>query len=182
MGFSAIDARYALMECNWDPQRAIHHLLSSANSTAKQSFGTMMMAPPVEVMDPSSVTTTTTSTTKSKSNHTLMSTKNDQHPSVKSKKETKKKQITNTSTPTTNPSSFSKKKISHELQEKLKAQKSRLTMVILGHVDHGKSTLMGQVLVQTGVVDKRIVSKYEKQGKKYIYVSHYLLSSISFVG
>ena len=41
-------------------------------------------------------------------------------------------------------------------------QKSQLTMVILGHVDAGKSTLMGQVLVSTGQVTKREAAKQTK--------------------
>ena len=55
------------------------------------------------------------------------------------------------------------KKLSSEMKKRLKSQKSRLTMVILGHVDAGKSTLMGNVLVQTGMVQKRTVAKYQKQ-------------------
>ena len=47
-------------------------------------------------------------------------------------------------------------------------------MVILGHVDAGKSTLMGQVLVQCGKIEKRTVTKYAKQGMydtcMYVYV------------
>mmetsp|Transcript_23226 Transcript_23226/g.35165 ORF Transcript_23226/g.35165 Transcript_23226/m.35165 type:complete len:685 (+) Transcript_23226:101-2155(+) len=42
-------------------------------------------------------------------------------------------------------------------------QKERLSLVVLGHVDAGKSTLMGQVLVQLGNVAKRTVNKYQKQ-------------------
>ena len=57
-----------------------------------------------------------------------------------------------------------KKKLSQHLEEEIKGQKSRLSMVILGHVDAGKSTLMGQVCVQMGVVQKRVVDKYQKQG------------------
>jgi elongation factor 1 alpha-like protein len=36
-------------------------------------------------------------------------------------------------------------------------------MVVLGHVDAGKSTLMGQVLLQLGHVQKRTIAKYQKQ-------------------
>ena len=36
-------------------------------------------------------------------------------------------------------------------------------MVVLGHVDAGKSTLMGQVLLQLGHVQKRTITKYQKQ-------------------
>jgi elongation factor 1 alpha-like protein len=159
MGFNVQDARSALMEHQWDPQRAIHHLLSS-NKTG-------MMAPPImesssTINTASTINTTTIPPNQPKTNN-VTSTQKD-HPSIQSKKDTKKKQINTTVAPNASlSSSFPKKKMSLELQEKLKAQKSRLTMVILGHVDHGKSTLMGQVLVQTGVVDKRIVSKYEKQ-------------------
>ena len=41
----------------------------------------------------------------------------------------------------------------------LKSPKSQLSMVVLGHVDAGKSTLMGQVLVQVGKVSKREAQK-----------------------
>jgi elongation factor 1 alpha-like protein len=37
--------------------------------------------------------------------------------------------------------------------------KSQLSMVVLGHVDAGKSTLMGQLLVQVGQVSKRDANK-----------------------
>ena len=37
--------------------------------------------------------------------------------------------------------------------------KSQLSMVVIGHVDAGKSTLMGQVLVQVGQVTKRAATK-----------------------
>ncbi len=50
-----------------------------------------------------------------------------------------------------------------DLQSDLKSQKSRLAMVVLGHVDAGKSTLMGQVMVQLGYVARRAVQKYQKQ-------------------
>lgn len=49
------------------------------------------------------------------------------------------------------------------LQTMLQGQRSRLSMVILGHVDAGKSTLMGQVLLQLGHIEKRVVHKYQKQ-------------------
>jgi elongation factor 1 alpha-like protein len=44
----------------------------------------------------------------------------------------------------------------------VRKQKSQLTMVILGHVDAGKSTLMGQVLVSIGQVTKREAAKQTK--------------------
>jgi len=49
--------------------------------------------------------------------------------------------------------------ISRSVPDFVRKQKSQLTMVILGHVDAGKSTLMGQVLVSTGQVTKREATK-----------------------
>mmetsp|Transcript_27732 Transcript_27732/g.31695 ORF Transcript_27732/g.31695 Transcript_27732/m.31695 type:complete len:651 (-) Transcript_27732:152-2104(-) len=49
------------------------------------------------------------------------------------------------------------------LKEEILKQKTRLTLVVLGHVDAGKSTLMGQLLVQLGNVPKRTIIKYQKQ-------------------
>jgi len=43
-------------------------------------------------------------------------------------------------------------------------EKSKLSMVVLGHVDAGKSTLMGQVLLQLGFVEQRTINKYKKKG------------------
>ena len=40
-----------------------------------------------------------------------------------------------------------------------KEQQSQLSMVVLGHVDAGKSTLMGQLLVKVGQVSKRDATK-----------------------
>ncbi len=36
----------------------------------------------------------------------------------------------------------------------------------LGHVDAGKSTLMGHTLFQLGYVNKRLMHKYEQESKK----------------
>lgn len=41
----------------------------------------------------------------------------------------------------------------------LKDTKSQLSMVVLGHVDAGKSTMMGQVLVQAGYISQREAQK-----------------------
>jgi hypothetical protein len=45
------------------------------------------------------------------------------------------------------------------IPEFVQKQKSQLSMVILGHVDAGKSTLMGQILVQTNQISKRDAAK-----------------------
>lgn len=44
--------------------------------------------------------------------------------------------------------------------------KQHLHMVVIGHVDAGKSTLMGHLLFDTGNVPQRLMHKYEQESKK----------------
>jgi elongation factor 1-alpha len=54
-------------------------------------------------------------------------------------------------------------------------EKPHLNVVIIGHVDHGKSTLVGRLLVDTGNVPKNVIEKYkieaEKKGKSSFYLA-----------
>lgn len=45
------------------------------------------------------------------------------------------------------------------------SQKPHLNLVVCGHVDHGKSTLMGHLLYLVGAVDERTIKEYEEQAK-----------------
>jgi elongation factor 1-alpha len=45
-------------------------------------------------------------------------------------------------------------------------EKPHLNLVVVGHVDHGKSTLMGHLLYELGVVDQRTIDEYAKQSEK----------------
>jgi elongation factor 1-alpha len=47
-----------------------------------------------------------------------------------------------------------------------KAGKPHLNLVIMGHVDHGKSTTTGHLLYAAGAVDERTVKAYEEEAKK----------------
>jgi elongation factor 1-alpha len=47
-----------------------------------------------------------------------------------------------------------------------KAGKPHLNLVIMGHVDHGKSTTTGHLLYDAGAVDERTVKAYEEEAKK----------------
>lgn len=44
--------------------------------------------------------------------------------------------------------------------------KEQLHMVVIGHVDAGKSTLMGRMLLEMGQVSKKTMHKYEQESKK----------------
>lgn len=43
--------------------------------------------------------------------------------------------------------------------------KEHVNIIFIGHVDAGKSTLGGQVLIQTGMVDERTLEKYKMEAK-----------------
>lgn len=43
------------------------------------------------------------------------------------------------------------------------AVKPHMNIVFIGHVDHGKSTTVGRLLLETGVVPKHIVDEYKKE-------------------
>lgn len=53
-------------------------------------------------------------------------------------------------------------------------QRDRLNVVFIGHVDAGKSTMGGNILYLTGMVDKRTLEKYEREAKEAGRESWYL--------
>lgn len=65
-----------------------------------------------------------------------------------------------------------KKKINIEPTSKVK--KEHVNLVIIGHVDAGKSTIGGQIMALTGMVDKRTLEKYEREAKERSRESWYL--------
>ncbi|XP_030641832.1 HBS1-like protein [Chanos chanos] len=54
----------------------------------------------------------------------------------------------------------------HAELEKRQGGKPLLNLVVIGHVDAGKSTLMGHLLYLLGNVNKRTMHKYEQEAKK----------------
>ena len=46
-------------------------------------------------------------------------------------------------------------------------QKDHLNLVIIGHIDHGKSTMMGALLIETGAISDREARELEKLAKEY---------------
>ncbi|XP_065211051.1 eukaryotic peptide chain release factor GTP-binding subunit ERF3A isoform X2 [Planococcus citri] len=53
-------------------------------------------------------------------------------------------------------------------------KKEHVNLVIIGHVDAGKSTIGGQIMALTGMVDKRTLEKYEREAKERSRESWYL--------
>jgi elongation factor 1 alpha-like protein len=74
-------------------------------------------------------------------------------------------------TPSTIHRSASKAKIDKldvqkEYDNRKAAGKDYINMVVIGHVDAGKSTLMGHVLYQLGFVSKKAMHKFEQESRK----------------
>lgn len=46
-----------------------------------------------------------------------------------------------------------------------KEDKTHINVVVIGHVDSGKSTTTGHLIYQCGGIDKRTIEKFEKEGK-----------------
>ena len=46
------------------------------------------------------------------------------------------------------------------------AEKPHLNVVFVGHVDHGKSTLVGRLLYETGAIDEQVIKRLEEEAKK----------------
>ena len=46
------------------------------------------------------------------------------------------------------------------------SQKNLINLVVVGHVDSGKSTLMGHLLVELGQVSSKMMHKYEQESRK----------------
>ena len=59
-------------------------------------------------------------------------------------------------------------------EEVLKDKKEHVNVVFIGHVDAGKSTIGGQIMALTGMVDKRTLEKYEREAREKSRESGYL--------
>ncbi|MDY6865658.1 MAG: translation elongation factor EF-1 subunit alpha [Halobacteriota archaeon] len=45
------------------------------------------------------------------------------------------------------------------------ADKPHMNLAMIGHVDHGKSTLVGRLLFEAGVIDPHVIDEYRKQAE-----------------
>jgi elongation factor 1-alpha len=46
------------------------------------------------------------------------------------------------------------------------AEKPHMNLAVIGHIDHGKSTLVGRLMYDTGAVEAHIIEKYKKEAKE----------------
>lgn len=46
--------------------------------------------------------------------------------------------------------------------------KTHINIVVIGHVDSGKSTTTGHLIYQCGGIDKRTIEKFEKEAQEVI--------------
>jgi elongation factor 1-alpha len=46
------------------------------------------------------------------------------------------------------------------------SEKPHINLVFVGHVDHGKSTLVGRLLLDGGTIDQHIIDKYKKEAEE----------------
>jgi peptide chain release factor subunit 3 len=44
--------------------------------------------------------------------------------------------------------------------------RSPVSLVFIGHVDAGKSTICGNIMLATGVIDQRTVQKFKEEAKE----------------
>ena len=56
--------------------------------------------------------------------------------------------------------------VSEEFKKNRGDAKESLNLIVIGHVDSGKSTLMGHLLFQLGQVSQKIMHKYEQESRK----------------
>ena len=45
------------------------------------------------------------------------------------------------------------------------SKKPHMNLVVIGHVDNGKSTIVGHLMVDMGVIDQRTIESYAKESE-----------------
>lgn len=48
-------------------------------------------------------------------------------------------------------------------------EKTHINIVVIGHVDSGKSTTTGHLIYKCGGIDKRTIEKFEKEAQEVIF-------------
>jgi translation elongation factor EF-1alpha len=61
--------------------------------------------------------------------------------------------------------------------------KTHINIVVIGHVDSGKSTTTGHLIYKCGGIDKRTIEKFEKEATEvsFVYILKYSKKIILFI-
>lgn len=60
-------------------------------------------------------------------------------------------------------------------------EKAHINIVVIGHVDSGKSTTTGHLIYKCGGIDKRTIEKFEKEAQEVSYLpAQYILKNQCF--
>lgn len=52
------------------------------------------------------------------------------------------------------------------MYDDMSSKRPHLNLIVTGHVDHGKSTLVGHLLFETGAIDQRTIDEFAKESEK----------------
>lgn len=88
---------------------------------------------------------------------------------IETPKKSELSEYTSSSTPTPLKQVLMRKSefnVSEEYKKSRGDDKEALNLIVIGHVDSGKSTLMGHLLFQLGQVSQKIMHKYEQESRK----------------
>ncbi len=55
------------------------------------------------------------------------------------------------------------------------SEKTHINIVVIGHVDSGKSTTTGHLIYQCGGIDKRTIEKFEKEAQEVSCLSQIII-------
>ena len=61
-------------------------------------------------------------------------------------------------------------------------EKTHINIVVIGHVDSGKSTTTGHLIYQCGGIDKRTIEKFEKEAQEVSNIYLTLWSGSNLTG
>lgn len=168
-GFSDNEILKALRQCNWNSEEAIDYLYNQCFQGAQggNQFDMEMdeSVTPKVPRSSGAVLELNITETRAESKPEKLDTSTDQlnrsTNTLGSSSELSKSKNLNVAQHST-----SKRKELESLVQNQNSDKLPLTLVVIGHVDAGKSTLVGHLLVDMGVIDNRTMHKFEKESSQ----------------
>ena len=167
-----------IVRCNYDAEKALNDLLNSSTSSSSSS---KLVSDPPELRGTSSQTKVPAPVVKAP----LLKVKQSgfdpvkcdsivEHGSNKSSransplpsKTPKKSEFSDTTPLKQVVMRKSELNVTEEFRKTRGNGKEFLNLIVIGHVDSGKSTLMGHLLFQLGQVSQKIMHKYEQESRK----------------